>query len=207
MTSLKLNFCAFSSCVLLFHQEEQENAQQDDHCGIENDDAVEACKLAGFLTEIVENGKRDGKMNGVYNAAAAVHKAGRLALLIRSGKLAERLQQRGPEGEQRREAPQHVDEEQHTVAGVHQMEQAAQAGQNQRNAHQLSRGDHVRDHTAEQIGNHTEYAEHGAEHTHLSIGQIVGFQICIIIVGSEIWQAVDHGTGYCDQYQSPDVSL
>lgn len=78
-------------------------------------------------------------MNGVYNAAAAVHKAGRLALLIRSGKLTERLQQRGPEGKQRREAPQHVDEEQHAVAGVHQMEQAAQAGQNQRNAHQLSR--------------------------------------------------------------------
>ena len=51
--------------------------------------------------------------------------------------------------------------------------------------------------TAEQIGNHAEYAKDGAQRAHLGVGQVIRLEIRVIVIGPEIRQSVDQGAGHC----------
>ena len=70
---------------------------------------------------------------------------------------------------------------------------------------QRSGGKTVSDDTAEQVGNHTEYAENASKNAHLHIGEVIGFPIYIVIVKTEIRQPVDDRAAECDNQDCQKV--
>ena len=71
------------------------------------------------------------------------------------------------------------------------MYQSTDTGTEQGYGQNRSGGKTVSDDTAEQVGNHTEYAEYASKNAHLHIGKVIGFQIYIVIVKTEVRQPID----------------
>jgi len=162
-------------------------------------------RSAGAFAHKGDDRQGNRQMGRVGDAAAGLHEAEGLTLLLGGGQAADPLDQGGPEGEEGGKAPHQVDHQQHGIVGGEQVTEAGHARQDQGDGDQLLRGNKVGHHAAEQVRNHAEHTEHGAKCTHLGVGQVIRLKIRVIVIGPEIGQAVDQGAGHRQDDQTPHV--